>query len=218
MLLAVVPAHNEGEHIGSVVRDLFNHLDRVVVVDDDSEDNTAAEAQAAGATVLRHELNRGQGAALQTGHEYGLKIGADYVLHFDGDGQFKAEEVGPALAKLKESGADILFGSRFLGRPSNLPWLKKYFLFPLGRLFHKFSRLELSDVHNGFRILTRRALEKITITQDRMAHATEIPLLAKKHNLRYIEFPVTVVYREYGQGIRGGIKIIKDLFIGRFTK
>ena len=93
MFIAIVPAHNEESSIGSVVRSLVRHVDQVVVVDDGSRDATAKEAASAGAVVLRHAINRGQGAALETGHEYARRAGADFVLHFDADGQFDAADV-----------------------------------------------------------------------------------------------------------------------------
>lgn len=219
MFVAIIPAYNEEKNIGSVVRSLFVHTDKVVVVDDGSKDNTAGVAEAAGAIVLKHKINRGQGAALQTGHEYAKKINADYVLHFDADGQFDPADIAPALEKLKESNADILLGSRFLGKEANLPFFKKNIILPFARLFHKiFWQSSLTDAHNGFRILNKNALNKINITQDRMAHATEIIAQIRKNNLKYIEFPVKVVYREYGQGASGGLHIIKDLFLGKFIK
>lgn len=219
MFIAVVPAYMEEEKIGSVVRSLFNLVDKVIVVDDGSSDNTAKNAEEAGAVVLHHKINRGQGASLQTGHDYAKKLGADYVLHFDGDGQFDVNDIQPALTKLQTEKADILFGSRFLGTESNVPFFKKNILFPLARIFNNFfTGLKLTDVHNGFRILNRLALEKIIITHDRMAHATEILAQTKSHNLKYIEFPVKVVYREYGQGFSGGLKILNDLVLGKFIK
>ncbi len=219
MLVAIVPAYNEGKTIGSVARGLFEHVDKVVVVDDGSTDDTLCEAQKMGLVVLRHEINRGQGAALETGHEYTRKIDADYVLHFDGDGQFDPSDIAPALKALQESGADILFGSRFLGKQANLPFFKKIFILPISKLLnYLITNSRLSDVHNGFRILTRRALDSIHITQDRMAHATEIVALVKKNKLKYIEFPVTVRYSEYGQGAVGGLQILRDLWLDKFIK
>lgn len=219
MFLAVVPAFNEERNIGSVVKGLFSHIDKVVVVDDGSSDSTTDKALESGAVVLRHEINRGQGAALETGRQYALKNGADFVLHFDADGQFDVSDIGPALEVLQKSGADILFGSRFLGRDANLPFFKKFFIFPLAKLFNRlFVGHGFSDAHNGFRILNRRALEKIKIEHDRMAHASEIPFKAKKAGLKCLEFPVKVVYREYGQGILGGLKIVRDLVVGKFAK
>lgn len=219
MLLAVVPAYNEEKTIGSVIRSLFEHVDKVVVVDDGSTDDTLCEAQRANAVVLRHEINRGQGASLETGHEYARKIGVDYVLHFDADGQFDVSDIAPALKALQESGADILFGSRFLGKKSNIPFFKRWLVLPISKFLNfLISKLFLSDVHNGFRILTRRALDSIRITQDRMAHATEIVAQVKKNNLKYIEFPVTVRYSEYGQGVGGGLRVLRDLVMGKFIK
>lgn len=219
MIFAIVPSYNEEKHIGSVIRSLFNHVDKVVVVDDASSDNTAKIAREAGAVVLHHKINRGQGAALQTGHDYARQNNADYVLHFDGDGQFDVADIQPALEKLQKSGADILFGSRFLGVDSDIPWFKKNIVLPLGRLFHKiFMKLDLSDAHNGFRILNKKAFQTINITHDRMAHATEIIAQVKKNKLEYVEFPVKVVYREYGQGVGGAVHIVKDLFFGKFVK
>lgn len=218
MLFAIVPSYNEEKNIGSVVRNLFGHVDKVVVVNDNSSDNTAKIAAEAGAIVLNHKVNRGQGAALQTGHDFALQNNADYVLHFDGDGQFDVADIKPALEALKKNNANVLFGSRFLSKNNNIPPFKKHIILPMARLFHKvFIGLDLSDAHNGFRILNINALEKIKIEQDRMAHATEIMSKVKKNNLKYIEFPVKVMYREYGQGLGGGLKILTDLVTGGFV-
>lgn len=218
MFLAIVPAYNEQQHIGSVVRSLFQHVDQVVVIDDCSEDATVEVAKAAGATVICHAINRGQGAALETGHDYARQIGADVILHFDGDGQFDVADIRPALEALKQSGADVLFGSRFLDNRTQIPAVKKYLLFPLARLFQRvWAETPLSDTHNGFRLLTSHALHQIFITQDRMAHAVEMPSLVARQRLRCIEFPVRVEYREYGLGMVGGVRIVKDLLVGRFV-
>lgn len=219
MFIAIVPAYNEASHIGSVVRSLFDHVDEVVVVDDASQDDTAALAREAGATVLVHEINRGQGAALETGHTYARAKQASYVLHFDGDNQFDVADIMPALAAMNASEVDVLFGSRFLGKQSNIPWVKRYILFPLGRLVNRlFARIALTDAHNGFRILNARALSRIALTHDGMAHATEILALTKRHKLRYMEHPVQVTYHEYGQGAANGLRIVKDLMMGMFIK
>lgn len=217
--MAVVPAYNEEKNIGPVISGLFNRVDKIVVIDDGSTDNTASEAEKFGVVVLHHKINRGQGAAIQTGHEFALKIGADYVVDFDADGQFDVMDIKPALAELRKSGADILFGSRFLDSRSQVPWLKRKILLPLGRLFNQmFFGINLTDAHNGFRIFNKRALAQIHITQDRMAHASEIPAQTKKLGLRHIEFPVKVVYREYGQGWGGAMRVVKDIAVGKFLK
>lgn len=220
MFIAIVPALNEEKRIGIVVRGLTECgvVDEVVVVDDGSKDMTAKIAREAGAVVLSHPINRGQGAALETGNVYARSRFADFVLYFDGDNQFSPSDINPALSALSSSGADILFGSRFLDTRSNIPFFKRYILFPMARLIDRaIGGLVLSDVHNGFRLLSKTALSKIIITQEGMAHATEIPMLVKKHKLKHIEFPVKVIYHEYGQGLSGGFTILRDLILGKFV-
>jgi len=218
MFIALVPAYNEEKRIREVIEGLKPHVDMIVVLDDCSEDNTEKIARESGAKVIRQYINRGQGAALQTGHEYAEKIGAEYVLHFDGDGQFDPKDIRPALEYIQKEKADILFGSRFLDGRSKVPLLKRYFLLPLSRRVNSVFGLGLSDVHNGFRILHRNAFSTMHIEQDRMAHATEIEMETKRLHLKYTEFPVKVIYHEYGQGVRGGLAILKDLFMQRFLK
>lgn len=219
MFIALVPSYNEEKKIGQVVKSLLPFVDEVVVIDDSSSDNTALLAAEAGATVIRHKLNRGQGAALETGHCYAREKNADYILHFDGDGQFDVNDISPALEKLKKANADILFGSRFLDNRSRIPWTKRKIILPIGRLVDRFlSKTELSDSHNGFRIMNRFALEQIKLTQDRMAHASEMLVLAGKNNLKWLEYPVKVNYSEYGQSAQNGGKILLDLLLGKFLK
>lgn len=217
-IIAIVPAFNEEKKIAEVVTALRSVVSEVVVVDDCSVDQTAHQAAKAGATVLEHIVNRGQGAALETGHAYARNVGAAYVVHFDGDGQFSAADIPGAIAKLKKEQADILFGSRFLDVRSDIPVFKRYILLPVGKYIDRcFGSVHLSDVHNGFRVLNKKALEKIVITQDRMAHASQIPQLVQKYGLRYTEYPVHVTYHEYGQGTAGGFAVLKDMIVGYFV-
>ncbi len=217
MILAIVPAYNEAARVSSVITGLLSVVTEVVVVDDGSSDETAAVAKAAGATVLVHELNRGQGAALETGHEYAREQGAQVVVHFDADGQFSVADVEKGIELLQTTGADIILGSRFLGTTGTVPWFKRKIILPLARFIEKiFGAARLSDAHNGFRIFNARALSVLKLNQDRMAHATEIPQLIARHKLNYRELPITVTYHEYGQGMGGGVKIIRDLLFGKF--
>lgn len=211
MELVIIPAYNEAANIGRVIRDLFQHgWKNILVVDDGSSDNTASLALISGAKVISHVFNRGQGAALETGDEYARRNGFDVVVHFDGDGQFCPSDIGGAIEKIN-NGYNIVLGSRFLDSRSKIPNFKKYFILPIARIVNYiFTGVKLSDAHNGFRVLDKVALDKINISQSGMAHNSEIVASIKKFNLKYCEHPVKVEYFRYGQGLGGGVKIIFD--------
>ncbi|MFA6253089.1 MAG: glycosyltransferase family 2 protein [Patescibacteria group bacterium] len=211
-VFVVIPSWNEAKNIGAVLESLKKYDYQIVVVDDGSADQTAQIARDMGVTVLQHEINRGQGAALYTGTLYALKQGADIIVHFDSDGQLLAEEIAKVIAPIISNQADIVFGSKFL-QNNKIPWQKKYLIIKPAIWLNNFlTGLKLSDVHNGFRALNRLAAEKITIKQDAMAHATEIVAQTKKLKLRYQEVPVAVIYHRFGQGFGGGLKILVDWF------
>ncbi len=220
MVFVIIPAYNEEDKIGRVVRGLFEQgWNNVLVIDDGSTDRTVDLSRQAGAQVLCHSVNRGQGAALQTGNDYAFKNGAEAAVHFDGDDQFNPADVRGAMAALKNNQLDAVLGSRFLDKRSRVPWIKRYLILPISRWINfVFTGVRLTDAHNGFRVLTRGALEKIQITQAGMAHNSEIVRQIKKHHLKFAEFPVEVRYHKFGQGIGGGMKILKDLAVGWFIK
>ncbi len=191
-IFAILPAYQEAVVVGRVVAALRPFVSRIVVVDDGSSDDTGTIARRQGAIVLRHAFNSGQGAALRTGIAYALAAGADVLVTCDADDQHDATDL-PALLKPVLSGqVDVALGSRFLARSSHVPASRRWLL----RLAVLFTRihtgLPLTDAHNGLRALSRQAAEKIRITQDRMAHASEIVSEVKRCGLRYCEVPVTV--------------------------
>jgi polyprenyl-phospho-N-acetylgalactosaminyl synthase len=218
-VVCVIPAWNEAKNIVKVINGVRSFADEVVVVDDCSQDDTATLAQMAGATVLRHPINRGQGAALQTGNDYALKNGADIIVHFDADDQFLAAEITDIIAPIIGEQADIVFGSRFLGKKANLPFVKKYLIMPLARFFNRFFLgVKLSDPQNGFRALNRKAAETINIANREMAHNSEIQAKVFKAKLRIAEVPVTVVYHHVGRNWSEAGKIMRDLLIHKIIK
>jgi len=219
-IFIIIPAYNEEKSIVAVLRGIqaANSAYRIVVVDDCSTDNTATRAQSAGVIVLRHAVNRGQGAALKTGTAYAIKQNANIVVHFDADGQFVAGEIADVIAPLIADATDIVFGSRFLGKDSNMPFLKRKLFLPLARLIHKFFKIKMTDPQSGLRAFRAAVFEKIAWQQDRMAHCSEIIFNAFQNKLRVREVPITVIYREFGQRFSGGLKIIKDIFFHSFIK
>ena len=218
-IFCVIPAYNEEKNIGKVIDGLLPLGYELVVVDDYSEDLTYDAASKRGVMVLRHVVNRGQGAALQTGMDYALKNGAEVIVHFDADGQFLGEEIAQVIKPILENEADIVFGSRFLGKKSDMPFFKKNIIMPLARLINKiFLKVDLSDPQSGFRAMSRKAAEQIRIEQDRMAHCSEIMAKSFSSGLRIKEVPITVIYHDFGQKFSGGIKILKELFLGSLLK
>lgn len=213
-IVCVIPAYNETEKITKVITDLRSLVDEIIVVDDASTDNTSLLAGQAGAYVVRHIINRGQGAALRTGTALALDRGADIIIHFDADDQFQASDIPAMIKPILDGQADAVLGSRFLGVESNLPTIKKNLIMPVARLINRlFFGIRLSDPQSGFRALSRKSASSLHIENDGMAHCTEIIYKLFKNKNRVIEVPIKVTYHEYGQKFSGGLKIIKDLII-----
>ncbi|MDP2586459.1 MAG: glycosyltransferase family 2 protein [Candidatus Komeilibacteria bacterium] len=214
----IIPCYNEAEHLAKVIESVKPY-GRVVVVDDGSTDNSFQIAVSSGTLVLKHLVNRGMGAALETGDRLARSQGAEIVVHFDADGQHVAEEIPLLIQPIVNNEADAVLGSRFLKPTSAIPFFKKHFILKPAVFFqNSMLGVKLTDAHNGFRALSCHALEKIRITQDGMAHATEIIEQIKTNNLTYQEVPVTVIYHEFGQGFLSGLKILKDLIFGKINK
>ena len=218
-IFVVVPAWNEESRIRPVLESLVSLPYEVIVVDDGSTDRTAAIVKEFPVYLLKHKINREQGAALQTGNDFALSKGADIIVHFDADGQFLVEEIKDLVEPILQGECDIVFGSRFLGKKSDIPWLKKKILLPIAKLVNRvLFGIKLSDPQSGFRVLSRRAAEQIVIEQDDYAHCSEIASKAYEYKLRIKEVPMTVIYHRFGVGLGEGIKIVKDLLLAKLKK
>lgn len=217
--ICVMPAYNEEKHIASAISSVKPYVDEVIVVDDCSSDRTAEIVKKTQALLISHPINRGQGAALQTGTSLALKRGAQIIIHFDSDNQFKAEEIPEMVAPIKSQEVQAVLGSRFLDKKSDIPSFKKHIIMPLAKSINRiFFNIKLSDPQNGFRALSREAAEKLNIKNDGMAHCSEILHQLHKHKIKIKEVPITVTYHEFGQKFSGGVRIIKDLIIKKIIK
>jgi glycosyltransferase involved in cell wall biosynthesis len=215
----VIAAYNEAAMIGGVVLELMRSGYRVVVVDDGSSDRSADIALASGAMVLRHPVNLGQGAALQTGIDYALAGGAEFVVTFDADGQHRPGEIIGLVEGLSRERADFALGSRFLGQVPRLPALRRLLL-KAATLFTRLTTgMQITDTHNGLRAMTRRGALAIRLRQNRMAHASEFLAQVAASGLRYVERPVTIDYSAYslakGQKTGDAFAVLLDLFASR---
>lgn len=215
----VIPAYNEGRCVGDVVRRVRAQYEHVVLVDDGSADNTGTVAREAGAVVLTHLINRGQGAALKTGIDYALLSGASLIVTFDSDGQHRLEDVQPMIQLVRSGACDVALGSRFLNADTQVPPMRRVTL-KLGIIFTRLvSRIKVTDTHNGLRVMSRRAASLIQIRQDRMAHASEILDEIARLKLRFVESPTRILYTDYskakGQRSSAALRIVWDFLIGK---
>jgi glycosyltransferase involved in cell wall biosynthesis len=217
----VVPMYNEATSVGVVVEDLRQSFPWVVCVDDGSSDGCHEVALAAGATVLQHPVNLGMGAAIQTGFTYALTDPlVRHVITFDADGQHNRADAERMLAVARAECVDVVLGSRFLAdEVSHIPRARRLVLKGATWFTRVTTRLELTDTHNGLRVLNRRAVEAMDLTLDRMAHASQLLNQVALHRLTYVEVPVTIVYTEYslarGQSNANALNIAFDLALER---
>jgi len=212
----VIAAYNEASMIARIVSEVRRAGYEVVVVDDGSKDATAQNARTAGAIVVQHPFNLGQGAALQSGIKFALANGAEAIVTFDADGQHAAADISRLIAALAEEHADFVLGSRFLDASSNIPPLRRLLLKAATVFTRITTGLRLTDAHNGLRAMTRRGAEAIRMRQNRMAHASELLAQIGSSGLHYVERPVTIHYSAYstakGQKTSDSVVILLDLF------
>jgi polyprenyl-phospho-N-acetylgalactosaminyl synthase len=210
----IIPAYNEGKSISRVVGELKRAgYENIVVIDDGSDDNTYAEAKRLGVFALQHVINRGQGAALKTGIDFALQEGADILVTFDSDGQHRAEDLDAMLAPVIKGEVDVTLGSRFINK-TKMPLKRKILLKGSVIVQWLFYGVNLSDAHNGFRVMSRDAAKKIRIESDRMEHASEIVEEIVNRRLRYKEVPVIIRYTDYSlkKGHGSFFQALKVLF------
>jgi len=217
----VIAAYNEASVIGRVINEVKRRGYTIAVVDDGSSDRTA-EAAAAAHVLVRHPINLGQGAALQTGIDFALERGADVIVTFDADGQHRAADIEKLIEAIRTADVDFALGSRFLGCSDRMP-VSRRVLLKVATLFTQLTtRLRISDTHNGLRAMTRRGASTLRLRQNRMAHASEILSQIAASGLRYIEVPVTIEYSDYslakGQKIGDALMILLDLFARRLYR
>lgn len=223
-IFVVIPAYQEGAVLRQTVGELLPYGFSAVIVDDGSSTPASQFVGDMAVHLLRHQANLGQGAALQTGVEYALQQGAQIIVHFDADGQHNPALIHNLIAPIYARECDIVMGSRFLdpNDRGQVPATKRLVLKAGIFVSWLFSGLWLSDTHNGFRALTRDAAERIHLTENGYAHATEILELIRRSGLRYTEVPATIRYTEHsltkGQSLLNSINIVFDLLVGKLLK
>ena len=214
----VIPLYNEASVIGTVVQDCLSVFSHVVCVDDGSHDESGTTALAAGAIVVNHPINLGQGAALQTGIEFCLEQDdCDYIVTFDADGQHLVTDARAMVERAEQEDLAIVFGTRFHQGPVEVGIAKRIILKTAAKITEWRTKMHLTDAHNGLRVLRRDAATVIKLRQNRMAHASEIVAQLAHSHLPYAEHPVHIRYTTYskskGQSLLNSINILVDLVI-----
>lgn len=208
--------YNEGSVIGSVVSELRKSFPFVVCVDDGSTDESVEQARAAGAVVVTHPINLGQGASLQTGFDYAMSDPEmTEVLTFDADGQHVVADAVGMLDKLRSGNLDVVVGSRFLDDRTELTKPKRAVLRTAAWYTRVSTGMALTDAHNGLRVIDRRLLSTIRLTQNRMAHASELIDQISDSKCAWAEYPTHIVYSEYsrgkGQSLLNSVNILVEI-------
>jgi polyprenyl-phospho-N-acetylgalactosaminyl synthase len=218
-IFVLIPAYNDVSTIKQVVAELLQQTPfKVLVVDDGSDEPLHLQLQGLPVIYLRHRVNLGQGAALQTGFAYVRRLQPDIIITFDADGQHSVNDLAVLIAPLLNGEADITLGSRFMpAANSNVSFSRRAMLVTARFINYLLSGILLSDAHNGLRAFNVLVLGKITLKENRMAHASEILFEIKRHKLRYQEVPVSIQYTSYslrkGQKKRDSIKVLFDLLL-----
>jgi glycosyltransferase involved in cell wall biosynthesis len=209
--------YNEATVVGGVVADLRKEFPNVVCIDDGSSDGSQDIAREAGAVVIQHPINLGQGAALQTGFEYALQDPElDCIVTFDADGQHRIEDAKAMVGRIRSGEADIVLGSRFLDKRTKLSPAKRVVLKTAAIQSRLATGMDLTDAHNGLRAISPSVASRIHLTQNRMAHASELVHQLAKMQPRYVEHPVEIIYTDYskakGQSLLNAVNIVFELF------
>lgn len=221
MIAVVIPAYNEATRIASVVSAVKNHADRVIVVDDGSDDRTGDVAKAAGAFVLRHMSNGGAGAATMTGIQAARLMGATIVITIDADEQHDPSDIPNLLKPLQQDVADVVFANRF-GQRNKIPAIRRVFN-AIGNLVSFLATgLWVSDSQCGFKAFGPKAVAEINLRMSGFEFCTEIVRETAHHRWRIAEIPTKVIYSEYtlakGQSFASGVRTAFKILLRSFLR
>lgn len=219
----VIPAYNEGSAIKDTIHAIPGNFPKIIVIDDGSRDDTRERVRETRATLIRHPINLGQGAGLQTGIDAALLDPAiEYIVTFDADGQHRIEDVERMLAYAAQHKVQIVMGSRFLGKAINMPRMKRIILKAAVWFSNVTSGVHLTDTHNGLRVIHRSAAERLKLELPDFSHASEIVERIGQQHFSYAEVPVTIIYSEYsrskGQSMINAINIAFDAILRKVIK
>jgi len=215
-ILIILPAFNEGSVIQDVLLDIrAAGYEQICVVDDGSSDNTSNIARDFGAYLIIHPINRGPGAAVQTGITYAKKHGFEYAVLMDSDGQHLSEDIERLTNEMERTNADIVIGNRFLLKANNVPIIRITYNRLANIFTNCFCKNNYQDTQSGFRLLNRRAIECLQLKNKGFGFCSEMIIASEKANLLITETPIQVLYTAYsmgkGQNLMEGIRTARNI-------
>ena len=224
LVWVIIPSYNEDKAIRQTIKELKLFFPNILVVDDHSSDSTQKILKDTGVHILRHSVNLGQGAALKTGCNFAIEeLGAMEVITFDADGQHSPKDARGMLDLRRKKNLDVVLGSRFLRKKENIvPWKRKILL-KTAIIFTKYlSNIKVTDTHNGLRVFSSNAYRKLNLTENRMAHASEILDEISKKFMKFEEYPTKIKYTQYsiskGQNNFDSLVIFIDILLSKVLK
>lgn len=213
----VLPAHNEEKHIADIIKRGFQFVDRVIVVDDGSRDNTFQAAQDAGAVVLRHRSNLGKAGALKTGCEAAIRLHTDIIALMDSDGQHKPEDLPRFFETLINKNLDVIVGSRKGG--GKMPLIRRTGNKLLEIASRTLFRVDVKDIQSGFRVFKAGIYPKLRWDAKNYHADAEMTVRIGKYHLNYDELYIDTIYLDNYKGMTAldGLKLLMNIIIWRFT-
>ena len=193
-IFVVIPTYNESKTIGCIVRDLTAKNFRTVVVDDGSSDHTIVAANSYGAELIVHDKNIGKGRSLREGIEYAFENNCDAVITMDGDGQHDINDIDKFIDEYKRSGTDIIFGNR-MRNPREMPLIRRYTNVFMSFVISFILGRRIEDSQCGYRLLSRKAIEKMSLKATKYEIESEMFLEAKRHGLSISSVEVNSIYQ-----------------------
>ena len=189
-----IPAYNEEKNIASIITKLKKITDSIIVCDDGSSDMTSEISKNLGAVVISHKKNMGYGVAINSIFQKSKEMKSDLLVTFDADGQHRVEDIEKVIEPIKNNQADLVIGSRFLDKKSDIPNYRKIGIKVITQITNASIKKKLTDSQSGFRAYNQRVLSQISLSDIGMGISTEILIKSSSKGLRIMEVPITILY------------------------
>jgi len=194
LILIGIPAFNEEKNIASIIAKLTQKGYSVLICNDGSSDMTSTIAEKMGAIVVSHPKNLGYGAAIRSIFLKAKELNCDILVTFDADGQHRIEDIPIVLDPILKNKADIVIGSRFLGKDSSMPSYRKFGIKAITKITNVSTDKNITDSQSGFRAYSNKVLKDIIPSDYGMGVSTEILIKASKKAFKVEEVPILVLY------------------------